>query len=407
MESNTQCVPVPTLTDEAIGAEGSPNRETVLVIGPTPPPAHGISILTELLLRSDLKESFQVVHLDTADRRTLDNVGRFELGNVALALYHGARFLWLLLHHRPALVYLPVSESRLGFLRDCLFLVPCRVFGIPLVLHLHGGQLDTLYAQGGKLFRWLMRFCFNHAARGIVLSESFRKKFAELVEDERVRVVYNGIPLTIYQSGKDKDRSHRNSATRTVLFLGVLIESKGFFDLLRAVPLVLERTKDVRFVFVGDTSFPECARAREWVKEHSLDGYVSFLGTRSGDEKTRLFLESDIFAFPTWYPLEGQPVAMIEAMAAGLPVVTTRHATIPDILGEDGALYVNKQDPADIARKLLQLLEDESLRKSMGQKNQHKFLQRHTADKFAAGVGRVLREALCVPSHAVDYVEGL
>lgn len=407
MESNTHCVPVPTLTDEAIGAEGSQNRETVLIIGPTPPPAHGISILTELLLRSDLKESFQVVHLDTADRRTLDNVGRLELGNVALAFYHGARFLWLLLRRRPALVYLPVSESRLGFLRDCLFLVPCRVFGIPLVLHLHGGQLDTLYAQGGKLFRWLMRFCFNHAARGIVLSESFRKKFAELVEDERVRIVYNGIPLTIYESGKDKDRPNRNSATRTVLFLGVLIESKGFFDLLRATPLVLERTKDVRFVFVGDTSFPECTRAREWVKEHSLDGYVSFLGTKSGDEKTRVFLESDIFAFPTWYPLEGQPVAMIEAMAAGLPVVTTRHATIPDILGEDGALYVNKQDPADIARKLLQLLEDESLRKSMGQKNQHKFLQWHTADKFAAGVGRVLREALCDPSHAVDCVEEL
>jgi glycosyltransferase involved in cell wall biosynthesis len=407
MQSNTQCITVPTLTDEAIGSVGSQNRETVLIIGPTPPPAHGISVLTELLLRSDLKQSFEVVHLDTADRRTLDNVGRLELGNVALALYHGARFLWLLLRRRPALVYLPVSESRLGFLRDCLFLVPCRVFRIRLVLHLHGGQLDTLYAEGGAVFRWLMRFCFSHAARGIVLSESFRAKFTGLVEDDRVRVVYNGIPLTIYQAGKEKDRSLRGSTTRTVLFLGVLIESKGFFDLLRAVPLVLEHTNDVRFVFVGDTSFPEAARAREWVHELSLDAYVSFLGTKSGDEKTRVFLESDVFAFPTWYPLEGQPVAMIEAMAAGLPVVTTRHATIPDILGEDGALYVNKQDPADIAEKLLRLLENESLRTSMGQKNQGRFLQWHTAPKFAAGVGGVLRQALRVQSHAVDCVEGL
>jgi len=406
MESNTQWVPVPTLTDAAIGGEGSQNRETVLIIGPTPPPAHGISILTELLLRSDLQLSFEVVHLDTADRRTLDNVGRFELGNVALALYHGARFLWLLLRRRPALVYLPVSESRLGFLRDCLFLVPCRVLGIPLVFHLHGGQLDTLYAEGGAGFSWLMRFCFSQAARGIVLSESFRAKFTGLVEDDRVRVVYNGIPLTIYDAWKKRDRSRCGSTTRTVLFLGVLIESKGFFDLLRAVPLVLERTNDVRFVFVGDTSFPEAARAREWVHEHSLDPYVSFLGTKSGDEKTQVFLESDVFAFPTWYPLEGQPVAMIEAMAAGLPVVTTRHATIPDILGEDGALYVNKQDQADIGEKLLRLLDDESLRKDMGQKNQNRFLEWHTADKFASGVGGVLREALCVQSHAVDCVEG-
>jgi glycosyltransferase involved in cell wall biosynthesis len=407
MESNTQCVPVPTLPDEAIGGEGSQNRETVLIIGPTPPPAHGISVLTELLLQSDLKQSFEVVHLDTADRRTLDNVGRFELGNVALALYHGACFLWLLLRRRPALVYLPVSESRMGFLRDCLFLVPSRLLGIPLVLHLHGGQLDTLYAERSVVFQWLMRFCFSHAARAVVLSESFRAKFAGLVKDDRVRVVYNGIPLTIYEAWKKKERPSRSSTTRTVLFLGVLLESKGFFDLLRAVPLVLERTNDVRFVLVGDTSFPEAARAREWVHEHSLDPYVSFLGTKSGDEKTRVFLESDVFAFPTWYPLEGQPVAMIEAMAAGLPVVTTRHATIPDILGEEGALYVNKQDPADIAVKLLRLLEDESLRTSMGQKNQNRYLQWHTADKFAAGVGGVLRQALCVRSHSVDCVEGL
>ena len=53
---------------------------------------------------------------------------------------------------------------------------------------------------------------------------------------------------------------------------------------------------------------------------------------RSSNEKIRIFQESDIFALPTWYPLEGQPVAIIEAMAAGLPVLTTRHATITDIL---------------------------------------------------------------------------
>jgi glycosyltransferase involved in cell wall biosynthesis len=189
--------------------------------------------------------------------------------------------------------------------------------------------------------------------------------------------------------------------------LGLLIESKGFFDLLRSVPYVLEQRTDVRFVFVGDTSFPEAERAMEWAKKHALDSYVNFLGLRSGDEKIRIFQESDVFAFPTWYPLEGQPVAMIEAMAAGLPVLTTRHATIPEILGEEGGIYVNKQDPADIAVKLLQLLDNESLRKSMGQANQNRFLQCHTADKFSQGVVRVLRQALCVQAPSVDCLERL
>ena len=393
------------LTAEFDKVSESGRLETVLIVGPTPPPAHGISVLTELLLRSSLTQSFEVVHLDTADRRTLDNVGRFEFHNVMLALYHGARFHWLLLRKRPALVYMPVSESRLGFLRDSLFLLPSRLWGIPLVLHLHGGYLDTLYAKRSAVFQWLMRFSFSQAARAIVLSEGFRVKFAGLVEADRVRVVYNGIPPTLYDACKKIDRSARGSMPRTVLFLGGLIESKGFFDLLRAIPLVLQETTDVRFVFVGDKSFPEARRAMDWVHEQSLDPYVSFLGTRSGNDKIRIFQESDIFAFPTWYPLEGQPVAIIEAMAAGLPVLTTRHATIPDMLGEDGATYVSKQDPGDIAAKLLLLLSDEALRKCMGQKNQDRFLQHHTADRFAAGVVRVFHQALSVQSPSVDCLE--
>ncbi len=387
--------------------KGIERAETVLIVGPTPPPAHGISVLTELLLQSILKESFDVIHLDTADRRTLDNVGRFEFRNVALALYHGARFQWLLLSRQPALVYMPVSESRLGFVRDSLFLLPSRLQGVPVVLHLHGGYLDTLYAERGTVFQWLMRFCFGQAARAIVLSDSFRGKFTGLVEEDRIRVVYNGIPLTIYEACKNRPRSAGDSSPKTVLFLGGLIESKGFFDLLRSVPLVLEQTTAVRFVFVGDTSFPEAKRAQEWANQHSLDSYVKFLGPRSGDSKIRIFQESDVFAFPTWYPLEGQPVAMIEAMAAGLPVLTTRHATIPEILGEDGALYVNKQDPPDIAAKLLQLLDNESLRKGMGLANQNKFLQCHTANRFAESVVGVLRQALGVQSPSVDCLERL
>jgi len=320
-----------------------------------------------------------------------------------LALYHGLRFQWLLLTRRPALVYMPISESQLGFLRDTLFLLPSRLMGIPLVLHLHGGYLDTLYAGSNRMLRWLMRFCFGHASRAIVLSESFRGKFAGLVDDDRVRAVYNGIPPTIYEACKN--RTTRESSPRTILFLGGLMESKGFFDLLRSVPYILKRTSSVRFLFVGDESFPEAQQAMEWAKQNGLDSYVNFMGPRSGDEKTRIFQESDIFAFPTWYPLEGQPVVVIEAMAAGLPVLTTRHATIPDILGEDGALYVNQKDPADIAEKLLQLLNDESLRKNMGQTNRNKFLQNHTADKFAESVAQVMRQALCVHSPSVDCLE--
>jgi glycosyltransferase involved in cell wall biosynthesis len=367
-----------------------------MIIGPIPPPAHGVSVFTATLLSSALKESFQLIHLDISDRRTLRNVGRFDLRNVVLAVCHGLHFQWLLLSEHPQLIYLPISETNLGFLRDCLFLVPARLFGFRVVAQFHGGYFDTLYADTNLLLRALMRFCLGRVSRAIVLGESFRSKLDGLVARERVRVVPVGIRSDILEAANRGPRIRRNGK-HTILYLGTLVESKGFVDLLRAVPLVLQQRKDVRFVFVGDKSLPETRAAEEWTKRQALEAYVTFAGPKSGAEKIDALLDAETLAFPTWYPLEGQPIVLLEAMSAGLPILTTRHATIPDILGEDGAFYVNKKDPEDIARKICLLLGNTELRAKMGQTNQMKFLRSHTVEQFAGNLQRVFDEALSSP----------
>jgi glycosyltransferase involved in cell wall biosynthesis len=372
------------------------SEASVLIIGPTPPPAHGVSVFTATLLGSSLKQTFRLLHLDISDRRTLFNVGRLDLRNVVLAFYYGLRFQWILLSKRPQLIYLPISETNLGFMRDCLFLVPARLFGFRVVAQFHGGYFDTLYADANPVMRVLMRFCLAQVSRAIVLGDSFRSKLDGLVPAEKVRVVPVGIRQEIFEAAKGGPRIARNGK-HTILYLGTLVESKGFVDLLRAVPLVLQQRKDVRFVFVGDKSLPETRAAEEWTTRQALDAYVTFAGPKSGSEKVDALLEAETFAFPTWYPLEGQPIVLLEAMSAGLPILTTRHATIPDVLGEDGAVYVNKKDPEDIARKICILLEDAELRARMGQANQRKFLQSHTVEQFARNLQRVFDEALSSP----------
>jgi glycosyltransferase involved in cell wall biosynthesis len=369
-------------------------KPTVLVIGPIPPPAQGVSVFTENLLASSLRETFRLVHLDTSDRRpSLTNLGHFDLRNVALALQHGCRFQWILWRHRPALIYLPISETDLGFLRDCLFLIPARLLRSRTVVQMHGGHLDTLYAKANRFLKWLMRFCLRRVDRVVILGESFRGKLSRLVPPEKVRVVPIGIPSEILEVARRNTQAPRNGK-RTVLFLGTLLESKGLMDLLHAVPLVLEKKKDVQFLFVGDKSFADARVARQWAHEHGVAHRVRFVGTKSGPEKIDAFLEADTFAFPTWYPLEGQPIVLLEAMSAGLPILTTRHATIPEMLGEDGALYVNKHDPEDVAAKLCLLLENDDLRARMGRGNQQRFLEFHTLERFAQNMRHVFEEAL-------------
>jgi glycosyltransferase involved in cell wall biosynthesis len=368
------------------------SKPDVMIIGPIPPPTHGVSVFTATLLSSSLTRSFRLVHLDTSDRRTLRNVGRFDVRNVVLALYHGLRFQWLLLRARPQLIYLSISETTLGFLRDCLFLVPSRLFGFRVVAQFHGGYFATLYLEANSFLRWLMRFCLGRVNRAIVLGATFRSKLDGLVPSDRIRVVPIGIPSEVFEAARRTDVPRNGK--HTLLYLGTLLESKGFMDLLRAVPHVLKERKDVQFVFVGDESFPEARAAQQWAKEQALEPYVKFTGPKWSSEKIQAFLGADIFAFPTWYPLEGQPIVLLEAMSAGLPILTTRHATIPDVLGEDGAVYVNKKDPKDISQKICLLLRDAELRAKMGQTNQRKYLRSHTVEQFARNMQRVFDEAL-------------
>ena len=368
-------------------------KSSVLIIGPTPPPAQGVAVFTLAMLRSNLRSSFRIIHLDTSDRRTLSNVGRLDFRNIVLALWHGLQLQWLILREQPDLIYMPVSTKTLGFLRDCLFLASAKLFRRRLVIHLHGGCLDSLYAKANSALRWLMRFFLGHATRAIVLGECFRQDFDGLLPRERIRVVPVGIAPGIWEAAQEVARG-REAGKKQILYLGMLVESKGFWDLIRAVPYVLQETRDIEFRFVGDTSLPEAHAAKEWVRGHSLDPYVKFLGPKWGEEKTQLLLEADIFAFPTWYPLEGQPAVVLEAMAAGLPIITTRHATIPDMLGEEGALYVRQRDPKDIAEKLCLLLRSEDVRRKMGLINQKRFVQCYTLERFSQNMRDAFEDAL-------------
>jgi glycosyltransferase involved in cell wall biosynthesis len=378
---------------------------SMLFIGPTPPPHQGVAVTTDCLLHSSLAESFRIVHLDISDRRSMNNSERLDFGNVYLALAHGVRFLFLTVRERPDIVYVPVSQNALGFLRDSLFLIPAKLLGGKLAIHLHGGAFHRFYGDANCLMRSLVRVAFSRVDLAIVLNEKYRNIFGELIAPGRVAVVENGIVDEFaaefaggFSAAAQRQRGLPGRRLR-VLFLSILVESKGFVDVLHAVPQVLEQIPEAEFIFVGDgTGYAEFEKARAWIEERGLQTWVKFPGPKWGEEKRRILLDADVFAFPTWYPYEGQPRVVLEAMAAGLPIVTTQHAAIAETVGEAGALYVRPHDPADIAARLITLLKDRGLRAAMGEGNRRRFLERYTVDAFAGNLASALRGALERPA---------
>jgi len=226
----------------------------------------------------------------------------------------------------------------------------------------------------------------RNATGAIVLGERLRFNFDPWLPADRICVV----PTGIEPSTPTPATSPRNHLT--VLYLGNLIREKGVFVLLEAARQIQLKRADARFVFAGAWfRAADEDDARTFVAEHNLSDCVQFAGPVAGEAKSRLLAGADILAFPTFYYYETMGLVLLEAMQAGLPVVATRRASIPEII-QDGVngLLVEEQDATDLAEKILRLANDPPLRAQMGAANRERFAACYTHEQY----GQRMIEAL-------------
>lgn len=371
-------------------------RPTVLVVGPLPPPYHGGAVATSYVLGSRLAERFRLVHVDTRDARGQANMGRLDAGNVLLAFRHASAFLWSLLREDPALVYVPVAQNRLGFLRDCLFIGPALLAGLRVVVHMHAGGFREFYDGADGLTRLLVRGTLGRAQRAIVLGESLRMSVAGLVNDDRIAVVPNGVadPLA-GQAGARSDPGSRDDGIVTVLYLGTLMEAKGFLDVLAAARRLRDERPGLRYVFAG-SFYRESDRARALEHlDNGLRDVVELAGVVDGERKAALLRRADVLVLPTRYENEAHPYVVLEAMAAGVPVITTARGALAETVrdGETGAI-VPEGDVAAVAESIARLAGDAALRRRMGEAARRRYLENYGLDRWSERMAATFDAAL-------------
>jgi glycosyltransferase involved in cell wall biosynthesis len=378
------------------------SRACVLSIGPSPPPYNGMSVATDLVLKA-MGNEVEHVHLDTSDRRGLANVGKFDFANLWLAAVHATKYLWLLITRRPKVVYVPISQAWLPFLRDCLFLVPAKLMRRTVVIHLHGGYFGTFFRQTTALMRSIIRFSLADAARAVVLGKKVECAFQGILPLDRIRIIPNGIPDLFNTS-----RSNEGNQSCDVLFLSTLMADKGVLDLLRALLCVHERIGSVRSIFAGEW-YSELDRkvAADVITAFPNDSRPEFVGAVDPLRKRDLLKSSAVFVFPTFYPFEGHPYVILEAMAAGLPIVSTNWACIPEMV-EDGVngFLIEPRNVEMLAASICSLLTNHELRLKMGAASRERFLREFTFETFADKMRGVFAEAMS-PAPALQAAESV
>lgn len=331
------------------------SRLSILVIGPTPPPYHGVAVAIETLLNSRFRDVFDVAHLELADRRGIGHVNQPDLHDVWLFLRQWVRLWRLLFARRPQAAYLVLSQTTIGFLRDSLLMWPAVLMGARIIVHVHGGAFRDWYESRWSIMQAYVRAVLSLVSKMIVLGDSLRGMFDGLLPDDRVAVVPNGVEIPWDEPAHDYPCGTR---PWRILHLNTLNRMKGTLVLLAAIPTILRNRKDVAFIFAGSWSHSIHRRVAEWyIAQHRLQPYVTFLGEVTGEAKDECLRDADIFVFPG-VQQEGQPMVVLEAMAAGLPIVFTNQGCLRETVvnGECGVeVYVN--DPYDLAMRICALLE--------------------------------------------------
>lgn len=253
-----------------------------------------------------------------------------------------------------------------------------KLFGKKTVIHLHcGSQIDEIWSH-------VYQAMFEQCDCGILLSESLREKVEEHIgKSSRFKVVYNPCPI-ITASTEFEKKNH-------ILFSGTLYEGKGYKDLIRAFAIIAHGFPDWKIVMAGNGEVEE---ARSLAADLGIGNQVELLGWVSGARKHQAFCEAQALCLPSY--AEGFPMAVLDAWAYGLPVITTPVGGVPDVAvdGENMLLF----EPGDIemlARKMVSLIKDQNLREILSKESQKLAAEKFNLKTIADEVGEIYEKLVC------------
>ena len=386
---------------------------TVLMLAPLPPPYAGPEVLTESLLGSSLAGQFDLRVVNTTLNRTNRERGHLRPASVFRLAAICLKALWSIGRFRPAMTYMTLSQNKAGFMRDFLLFLLLKGAGQKVVLHFHGGNLHVFYAHSSALLQWFLRVVLKKAACIIVLGPRIAERFNIVSFPVPTRVVFNWAQglneADDIRISHAEERPPRTPATPlTVLSLGTISVAKGSADLLHAAAVVLGSTRTVRFVFAGeivtceknvffdeDGTPLQAEPVAQLVQEMctTFPANIIFLGMAEPARKWQLLREADILVAASY--TEGFPVAVVEAMAAALPVICTPVGAIPDLLQPDvNARFVTPGDRAGLAAALLSLIKDAKQRNAMGLANYNLYREKLGPEKAAAAIGKIFADVI-------------
>ncbi len=360
----------------------------MLYIVQLPPPVHGVSAMNQYVVNSPLlNETFakEVIALRFSKDNT--QLEKASLGKALLIFTFAWKIIKTMVSQKPKLVYFTFMPTGFAFYRDALYVLLLKLFPARVVLHLHGkGVQRTIKAAPWRKHLYRLVFRNTHV---ISLSNILSADMATVYQPKPF-LVANGVQPHPWAGPK---RPEEENEVPHLLFLSNYIENKGVLVLLKALDLLQKKGHRFQARFVGAPTNLSIETLNNIVLESGLQDFVEIAGPRYGEEKYKELRKADLFVFPTYN--DAFPLVTLEAMQFALPVISTDEGGVPDIVndGETGFL-VPRQNVEKLAEKIGLLLQNEALRKTMGQNGYERFCRHFTLQHFEQNLKRTLTTVL-------------
>lgn len=232
---------------------------------------------------------------------------------------------------------------------------------------LEGWHCRQCISLPNLLERFIIRRLFKKIKGIITFTGTSKSRLIKYgIPADKIRVIYTyGLSLT--SAIKDKKETEINS--NTILFVGAFSKYKGIDILIQAFSKIVKEIPNSRLMIVGMGYEWERVRIKKIIGDLGLQDYISFLGKKKNEEVLRLILESEVVVVPEQWPSDFGPLILVEAMAAGRPVVASQIGAIPEFIkdGHNGFL-VEYDNPEQFAKKIVWLLKNKESARLMGQR---------------------------------------
>lgn len=380
-------------------------KKRVLFIGPLPPPYSGPELSMQQFRDSKLlNDSFEITFLQTNFREDNTNKGKFGIAMVLNFFKFFSKLLVQLLFKRPNCVYYPITPTQIGWIgRDLWTIILARIFLVKVIIHLRGSHFKLNFTQFHPFVKRMVAFGLRRVDTAIVQARYLEDQFLPSIPESRVEVLYQAMDLSEFPLGSDSEVEKQK-----IIVIGHMTKAKGYTDILKVLPRIVDEFPEVKFYFAGNIrkgergvffnqftgekiTYEDPFEAENSILNSPYSKNYINLGIIQGAEKLKHLQTSDIFLTASYS--EGFSRALLEAMSVGKPLIYTPVGAHREVLNEKNGNSFIPGDLENLYNAIKSMLLNKE-RNTIGLHNRNEVETLFSIEKIAADFKEILQKTI-------------